>query len=219
MVAKAEETGTPVRPLEHSAEETLATGLPQSRLRPSTGDVIFFIVLLAALTGVALSARVAWLEASLMEHAKAQAQTLHRWAVSVASDPDSTEPVPPTICAPLSGEPGEGADADAAAPSEPTALTWGQCKAQWLDAGGLLAGAQNPFGEGLPLMRARCERGNFAGRGGLVIEKGVHSPPGFPPTVSWEPMPDSESMAKGLLIRFSACDAAGSAIHVGEAKL
>ena len=108
MVAKAEETGTPVRPLEHSAEETLATGLPQSRLRPSTGDVIFFIVLLAALTGVALSARVAWREASLMEHAKAQAQTLHRWAVSVASDPDSTEPVPPTICAPLSGEPGEG---------------------------------------------------------------------------------------------------------------
>lgn len=219
MVAKAEETRTPVRPPEHLAQEAQASSLPPSRLRPSMGDGIFFIVLVAALTGVALSARVAWREASLMEQAKAQAQTLHRWALSVASDPDSTEPVPPTICAAAPGEPGKESDAAAASPAEAAALTWGQCKAQWLEAGGLLAGAQNPFGAALPLMRPRCERGNFAGRGGLVIEKGVPSPPGFPPTVSWEPMPDSERMAKGLLIRFSACDAAGYAIHVGEAKL
>jgi len=82
-----------------------------------------------------------------------------------------------------------------------------------------LAGAVNPFGAKASTFAPACEKGHYLGRGAIVVEKGTASPPGFPPSISYAPIPDDEALVKGLMLRVMVCDPSGYAVRVGEVKL
>jgi hypothetical protein len=181
------------------------------------GEIGFLVLLAAALVCVFLSGRFAWREASLFQQAKDNGQALLQWANAVAASHDGKGALAPTVCLRDAGG-GDGADAAGAA-GVTTALTWQQCREQLLGAQGALAGVQNPFGGRAPAFSAACERGHYAGRGAMAVEKGTASPPGFPPSVGYGPIEDDEPLVRGLMLRVLVCDPSGYGTRVGEVKL
>lgn len=168
------------------------------------GKYGFGVVLLLALIGVFLSGRFAYREASLFHQAKGNGQSVLQWATGVAARKGHAHAACAGVPHALVG----------AAP-----LSWAQCRAQLLAEQGPLSALRNPFGAQAPALLASCERGHYAGRGAVALEKGTASPPGFPPSVSYAPLEDEEVLVKGLLLRVLVCDPSGYGVRIGEAKL
>jgi hypothetical protein len=162
-------------------------------------------VLSIALVCVLLSGRFAYREAALFQHAKVNGQGVLEWAMAQTSGPAQAH----AACVLPEAQ---------AAQNEP-ALTWSQCRERVFGEQGPLAGMRNPFSAQASVMTAACERGHYAGRGAVVIEKGTASPPGFPPSVSYEPLQDGQIMVKGLMLRVLVCDPSGHGVRIGEVKL
>ena len=171
----------------------------------------FLALLLLALVCVFLSGRFAYREASLFQQAKDNGSALLHWATAVAASSEGHAALSPKVC--------QQPDAPYDAQAEAVPLTWAQCREQLWGAQGPMAGLSNPFGAKSPIWVGGCERGHFADRGALVVEKGTSSPPGFPPTVSYAPLGDDAPIAKGLMLRVVVCDPSGYGVRVGEVKL
>lgn len=179
-----------------------AQGVPETPHRMAWGEYGFLALLAFALLCVWFSGRFAYREASLFQHAKANGQAVLHWATGA-----STAKAPADCIV-------EGAAAQNAPP-----VTWAQCRERLLDEQGPLADLHNPFGGQAPVLATACERGHYAGRGAVAIEKGTSSPPGFPPAVSYEPLDDGQIMARGLMLRVLVCDPSGYGVRIGEVKL
>lgn len=175
------------------------------------GEIGFLGLLVLALVCVFLSGRFAYREAALFQQAKDNGVALLHWATAVAAASDGQPSLSPKVC--------QQPDAPFEAQSEVVPLTWAQCREQLWAEQGPMVGLRNPFGAKAPLWMGACERGHYAGRGALVVEKGTASPPGFPPTVSYATLGDEEALAKGTMLRVVVCDPSGYGVRVGEVKL
>ena len=184
---------------------------PPAATRLQWGEIGFLGFVLLAMVCVFLSGRFAYREAALFQQAKDNGSALLEWATAVAAASEGHPALSPQACQ----QPKAAYEAQA----EAVPLTWAQCREQLWAAQGLLAGLSNPFGAKAPLWMGACERGHYAGRGALVIEKGTASPPGFPPSVSYATLGDDELLAKGTLLRVVVCDPSGYGVRVGEVKL
>ena len=188
-----------------------ATGhpLPASEGRSRWGELGFLGIVFLALVGVLLSGRFAYREASLFQTAKDNGQALLKWVGDMALAHEAHPG--PLSCS------GSHTTTDVTPRLEP--LTWALCRQELLGEQGRLAGMANPFAPQAPVFSSACERGNYAGRGAVVLEKGTPSPPGFPPSISYASIEDAEPMVKGLLLRVMVCDPSGYGVRVGEGKL
>ena len=174
-------------------------------------EIGFVLLLVGAMVCVFLSGRFAWREASLFQQAKDNGQALVGWATAVAAAHEGKGHLAPTAC--------QRAAAETAADADAPALDWARCREQLLGAQGALSGMRNPFGPSAPVFSSACERGHYAGRGAVVLEKGTASPPGFPPSVSYGALEDAEPMVRGMLLRVLVCDPSGYGVRVAEVKL
>ncbi len=182
-----------------------------ARARLTWSEMGFLALLLLALVCVFLSGRFAYREASLFQQAKDNGSALLHWATAVAASSEGHAALSPKVC--------QQPDAPYDAQAEVVPLTWAQCREQLWGEQGPMAGLNNPFGAKSPIWVGGCERGHFADRGALVVEKGTSSPPGFPPAVSYASLGDEEPLAKGLMLRVVVCDPSGYGVRVGEVKL
>ena len=175
------------------------------------GEIGFLGLLVVALVCVFLSGRFAYREAALFQQAKDNGSALLHWATAVAAASEGRPALSPQVC--------QQPDAPFEAQAEVVPLTWAQCREQLWAGQGPMAGLANPFGAQAPIWIGGCERGHYADRGALVVEKGSASPPGFPPSVSYATLGDDEPLAKGVMLRVVVCDPSGYGVRVGEVKL
>lgn len=184
---------------------------PALAARLTWGEVGFLVLLFLALVCVVLSGRFAYREAALFQQAKDHGSALLHWATAVAAASEGHPALSSQVC--------QQPDATVEAQTARAPLTWAQCREQLWAEHGPMAGLANPFGAKAPLWMGGCERGHYAGRGALVLEKGTASPPGFPPSVSYASLGDEEPLTKGMLLRVVVCDPSGYGVRVGEVKL
>lgn len=194
-----------------AASATPPENSPASAAGLRWGEIGFLALLVLALVCVFLSGRFAYREAALFQQAKDNGSALLHWATAVAAASDGQPVLSPKVC--------QQPDAPAEAQAEVVPLTWAQCREQLWGQQGPMAGLSNPFGPKAPVWMGACERGHYAGRGALVVEKGTASPPGFPPSVSYATLGDEEALAKGTMLRVVVCDPSGYGVRVGEIKL
>ncbi len=190
------------------------------------GDIGFLCLLIAALVGVVLSGRFAYREGMALETAKANAHAVAKWAEAVAATGAQELPMTLALCSATPGAPAQGTAGDTAAPGETDgpplpeiATTWSTCREALFTAGGPLSHLANPFLTSNPVAGNKCEKGNPATRGLVVMEKGTPSPPGMPPNVSWAPLEDHEPMVRGLMLRLKVCDAGGYLLKFTEVQM
>lgn len=166
-------------------------------------ELLFVLLLVAALVGVVFLGSLSYAEAQRTEMAKSHAQTVIE--VLRALGPGGN--VPASLrepCRLREGPAGAGS-------------SWAACRAGLVAPGGPLAGLPNPFDARQAFFAAQCDRTNLATRGAIVVEKGYAPVPGAP--VAYGPLEDGEVLARGLLLRVLACDKGAFSIRVGELKL
>lgn len=193
----------------HLPVPDIGNSQPAAERRIRWGELGFLGIVFLALVGVLLSGRFAYREASLFQTAKDNGQALLKWVGDMTLAHEAHP-------GPLSCNV-HHTTSDVTTRLEP--LTWALCREELLGEQGRLAGMVNPFAPQAPVFSSACERGNYAGRGAVVLEKGTPSPPGFPPSVSYASIAESEPMVKGLLLRVMVCDPSGYGVRVGEGKL
>lgn len=216
--------------------EIAGPGHSQRGLAPS--EVLFLLSLPLALVAVIYSGTLSFKEGQRLEVAKANGQEVVKWAEAAASSLEKGEASVSLLCsavppvesasaasaAPAASEAQNGstssssADKSAAAASAP-AITWGKCRQALVAQGGPLAEAENPFNPKESVLGTKCERDKPMTRGQVVVEKGTPPPPGFPGSVAFGSIEDSEPLVKGLTLKILVCDKGSYPIKVSEVKL
>ncbi len=172
-------------------------------------EVMFLLVLGVALAAVVYCGRFAYREGALLEHAKANAQAVVRWAETHAASQVQSKPVTPSPC---------GA-ATAAGASEPVAATWQACREALFGPGGPFANMHNPFNPANTVLGIKCERRSAATRGHVLLEKRTPLPPGVIGHAAWSVLENKDVLTQGLMLRVQVCDAGGYVVRVAEVTL
>jgi len=176
-------------------------------------EVMFILLLISALIMVAFVGRLAMEEAKRTELAKETAIELLKWFDELASDSSKIPAALQEKCKPV--EPAEGA----AAKTGPavTDKTWAGCRDALLAEGGPLHGLTNPFEPEYLIFSEKCDRGNRATRGTVVVEESLKVAPGQP--AAFAPIAHARVLEKDLGIRLAICDKGSFVIKIGESKL
>ena len=159
---------------------------------PTRTDKLFMGVLVLVLVGVALVGRMAYTQGQKNEVTKKNAEAWVQWLEQAGADRFKSD-FEPQGC---SG--GKNADKPG--------NTWADCLSQLRETDGPLAQLRNPFNLQPPVFAAKCEPGNKALAGALVIEKLTPTPPGSSVPFYASQLGEQDPIHQKIQLRVTACD-------------
>ena len=186
-----------------SASDAVPGSRPQTG-RPTATDIVF-LVSMVVLTGViAFLGRMTFVEGLKTESGKARAEALLAWMGEARLERSASGFVP-EACAmqrPPGAEPG----------------SWGACARALFATGGPLHDSRNAFsGQSIGLI-SRCESGDLATAGQIVIDRIAATPPGSAVAFVVTPISSEDRIDQRLNLRITLCDKGGYPIRVGETE-
>jgi hypothetical protein len=149
----------------------------------SVPDFIFLSVLIAVTVSVTMLGMHSVDEVQRMERVKTEAERVVAWLKEAAEKRSEAE-FKPAACRKQDGG------------------NWNDCTNAFMEANGPLHQRVNPFLQGYPLMRRKCDADNWQTIGSIIIEKGALQPSG---SYSYTPFDGTEPMSKDMTLRVFVC--------------
>ena len=176
-------------------------------------ELMFILLIISALAMVIFVGKLSLDEARRTESTKETAVGLLRWFNDLASDSSKVSAALQEKCKPADPVTGSAPKTEGAV----TETTWAACRDALLAKGGPLHEVKNPFKSEYSVFSEKCQRGNQATRGTIVVEESLKVAPGQP--AAFAPIPLARALEKDLGIRFTICDKGSFVIKIGESKL
>ena len=169
-------------------------------LLPSTGptrtDKLFLVSMALMLIAVAAIGKMVFTEGQKNEVSKKNAGAWVQWLAQASADRFQND-FEPRGCA--GATPGDGK-------SGQPRNTWADCLPGLIQEGGPLGHLRNTFTSQVPVFAAKCEPGQRALAGALVIEKLTPMPPGSAVSFHASPLAGQDSIDQKMQLRVTACD-------------